>query len=615
MKKVLRFLIVMLLTVIIISTMMTVFAAASKGTVTGDCVYVRNKATTENSDIITSLSKNSVVTVNSTKTGQEAVAGGGTTWYNITYNGITGYVYGKYIKLIEEKKTETKSDNKTETKTDNKTETKADNKTETTVNTEKYDFDKQILKFPKSYRKALTAIHKEYPNWIFVPDKLKISLDDAIDLEYSESLLSGNRKWVELAYGGDWRDPRVDINKSENILESRWTYASRDAMGFFMDPRNALVIENKEPSYPNIFTFLQQSYDPSIQTKAGLKTILAGTFMEKGYGGDKNAYVIAIMEAAKKSGVSPYVIAATIKIEQGIKGNSSLISGKYKGYEKYYNYFNYGASGSNVVLNGLKFAKKKGWNTRKASIIGGAKLYASGYINEGQDTYYYMDFNVKFPEKIWHQYAAALYDQCTKAVSIRSICTANKSGALTFKIPVYTSMPLYAYTVPKKHTCVGKLHNAKTATCKAEGYTGDSYCKICGKLLKKGKVIKITGHIPGEPQNAKAVTCTTNGYTGDKYCKFCNKLLSKGKVIKAKGHIIGSIKNAKAPTCIVNGYSGDQYCKTCNNIIVSGKIIKPLGHRYGEWIIDIPATKGAAGKRHRSCTTCGAVELSEIPAR
>ena len=588
MKKTLRLFLAILALVAVLSSMTTVFAAASQGKITGDFVRVRSKATTENSDIIMTLSKDTVVTLNGTKTGQEAVPGSGTTWYSITYDGKTGYVYGKYVKEITPEKT-------------------------VTVKTDNTDFDKQILKFPKSYRKALTEIHNTYPNWVFVPDKLQLTLDEAIDLEYSKSNLSKSKKWVELSYGADWRDTRVDISNPVYILESRWTYASREAIAFFMDPRNGLVIQNKKPSYPNIFTFLQQTYDSSTQNKAGLKTVIAGTFMEKGYGGNKDAYLEVIMEAAKQSGVSPYVIAGTIKIEQGTDGGSGLISGKYKGYEKLYNYFNFGAYGSNVVVNGLKFAKNKGWTTRKKSIVGGAKLYASGYINAGQDTYYYMDFNVKYPDNIWHQYASALYDQCTKAVNMRSVSLSNKSAVLTFKIPVYKSLPSAVYGVPKIHTCKGYIKGAKSATCTEDGYTGDKICKICGKKMSKGKVIKKTGHSAGTPKNAKAATCTQKGYTGDKYCKYCDKLLSKGSEIKAKGHILGRFKNAKAPTCANNGYTGDICCKNCDKKMIPGTVIKSTGHTYGAWITDIPATKNTAAQGHRICTACGAAERGNIP--
>ena len=67
--------------------------------------------------------------------------------------------------------------------------------------------------------------------------------------------------------------------------------------------------------------YLQLDYDPTAQNEEGLKKIIEGTFLEKGYS-DQNdtqyggSYIKVIMEAARQSDVNPYVIAATIRQEQ-----------------------------------------------------------------------------------------------------------------------------------------------------------------------------------------------------------------------------------------------------------------------------------------------------------
>ncbi|MBO4432474.1 MAG: SH3 domain-containing protein, partial [Clostridia bacterium] len=386
-----------------------------QGRIIKDKVNMRDKATVVESPVIYTFSKDTVVTINGKIAGEKVEAGYGDTWYNISYSGKTGYVYGKYIEEI-------------------------------VPNPYDADFEKNILNFPKSYHAKLRKIHEAYPNWVFIADKVNISLDTAIDYEYGSSSLYLTKKCVELTFGIEWRDSRVNIDNTSHILEKRWTYASREAIAYYMDPRNALVVKNKEYSKPNFFTFLQQSYDSKTQTVEGLRTIVANTFLEKGYDGNKDAYINDIMAAAKESGVSPYVIASIIKIEQGVGGTSDLISGKYKGYEGYYNFFNYNAYGENLVKSGLKYAKKKKWKSRKDSIIGGAELYAEGYINKGQDTYYYMDFNVRSEGE--RQYASSVYDQCVKSVSLSNVCTENKNAAMTFKIPVYTSLPSKVYKAP-----------------------------------------------------------------------------------------------------------------------------------------------------------------------
>ena len=48
-------------------------------------------------------------------------------------------------------------------------------------------------------------------------------------------------------------------------------------------------------------------------------------------------------------------------------------------------------------------------------------------------------------------------------------------------------------SIPKtRHTKITKL--AKKASCTAEGYTGDVYCKVCGKLLEKGNIVEKLSH-------------------------------------------------------------------------------------------------------------------------
>ena len=49
-----------------------------------------------------------------------------------------------------------------------------------------------------------------------------------------------------------------------------------------------------------------------------------------------------------------------------------------------------------------------------------------------------------------------------------------------------------------------ELKNAKPATCTEDGYTGDEVCTICGEIVKKGEVIKATGH---QYKDGKCTVC------------------------------------------------------------------------------------------------------------
>lgn len=86
-----------------------------------------------------------------------------------------------------------------------------------------------------------------------------------------------------------------------------------------------------------------------------------------------------------------------------------------------------------------------------------------------------------------------------------------------------------------KVTVVDCLHSEKvwnvteTAKCEAKGTETES-CKKCGQVFGT-REIKATGHVHTELKNAVAATEKAEGYTGDTYCKDCDKLLSKGNVI------------------------------------------------------------------------------------
>ncbi len=76
-----------------------------------------------------------------------------------------------------------------------------------------------------------------------------------------------------------------------------------------------------------------------------------------------------------------------------------------------------------------------------------------------------------------------------------------------------------------------KVVNKKLATCTEAGYSGDTYCKSCNTLVKKGSKTAAIGHKNTEVRNKKNATTTTAGYTGDTYCKDCGVKISSGKTI------------------------------------------------------------------------------------
>lgn len=91
----------------------------------------------------------------------------------------------------------------------------------------------------------------------------------------------------------------------------------------------------------------------------------------------------------------------------------------------------------------------------------------------------------------------------------------------------------------------------KFSTCTEKGevkYT----CTVCGAT--KTDETETRGHQSTEVRNQLAATCGAEGYTGDTYCKDCNVKMETGQVIAATGeHIWNDGEEIKTPTCKEKG--------------------------------------------------------------
>ncbi len=69
-----------------------------------------------------------------------------------------------------------------------------------------------------------------------------------------------------------------------------------------------------------------------------------------------------------------------------------------------------------------------------------------------------------------------------------------------------------------------EIRNAKSATCTAEGYTGDTYCKTCGTKTKTGSTISVIPHNSSTTIPSVAATCEKTGLTEGKECSVCGTI-------------------------------------------------------------------------------------------
>jgi beta-N-acetylglucosaminidase len=422
---------------------------APMGTVIVDSANVRNNPGTVNTTVIDVARNGTRVTVGDVVT----ISGdpsGSNVWCKISYTRsdgatITGYVVDSFISKDAD------------------------------INADP-NFETEIASFPESYKTYLRALHKAHPNWHFKPVQ---TLKDFPATVASESRLgvslienSVNDAWKSTEPGAyDWNTGTFTPYDG-----STWVNASQAVVKYYLDPRNMLTEDY-------VFQFLNLSYEPASQTIDSVKCMLKGTFMDnvtiKDWDNNLTTYADSFVAAAEQCWVNPVFLAAKVIQEVSANGSNSTSGSYYSSYYKrqytdLYNFFNIGASsGQDPVAKGLAFARE-GWknadgstNTAKNneyyipwvtpyfSIRGGSKFIANAYINIGQNTTYFMKFNVNPKDASQfgnHQYMTNIRGAASEGKKMYNAYA--KAGILntnlTFAIPVYSGLPESACLLPRE---------------------------------------------------------------------------------------------------------------------------------------------------------------------
>lgn len=415
-KKMISYILSFAIAASMAASCLTASAANMMGSCTADVLNVRSGAGTGYSKTGT-VSYGDSLTILS-----ETTDSSGAKWYKISCGNVTGYVSAAYVQL-----TSSGSQGSSDA-----------------------DFENYMTKqgFPESYKPYLRKLHEQHPKWIFTAQKLGVDWNTALKEEcvvgrnlVHSSALASWKSMEKGAYdfnGGYWYG-----------LDGSWVAASKEIIMYYMDPRNFL-----NDTY--IFMFENQSYDPSYQTESGVKTILADTFMSGSYTcpdtKKKYTYSQTFMDAAKKSGVSPYHLASRCRNEQGLNGAPQSL-GTVKGYENYFNFFDiqaYATSTMTAAEMGCKYAKTTNptyllpWTNQYKSIVGGSIFLGTGYITKGQDTLYLQKFDMVDGGNglYYHQYMTCVFGQANEAISLKNAYSQDiLNSAMEFKIPVYNNMP------------------------------------------------------------------------------------------------------------------------------------------------------------------------------
>ena len=497
-KKMISYILSFAIAASMAASCLTASAANMTGSCTADVLNVRSGAGTGYSKTGT-VSYGDSLTILS-----ETTDSSGAKWYKISCGNLTGYVSAAYVQL-----TSSGSQGSSDA-----------------------DFESYMTKqgFPESYKPYLRKLHEQHPKWIFTAQKLGVDWNTALKEEcvvgrnlVHSSALASWKSMEKGAYdfnGGYWYG-----------LDGSWVAASKEIIMYYMDPRNFL-----NDTY--IFMFENQSYDPSYQTESGVKTILANTFMSGSYTcpdtKKKYTYSQTFMDAAKKSGVSPYHLASRCRNEQGVNGAPQSL-GTVKGYENYFNFFDiqaYATSTMTAAEMGCKYAKTTNptyllpWTNQYKSIVGGSIFLGTGYITKGQDTLYLQKFDMVDGGNglYYHQYMTCVFGQANEAISLKNAYSQDiLNSAMEFKIPVYNNMPdklcpkptssgdnnNYLKSLSVSGTSISpkfdKFTTSYTAKVNAEVSSVTVNANPLGKSAKvsgKGKVSLKTG------ENTVKVTCT-----------------------------------------------------------------------------------------------------------
>lgn len=497
-KKIISYILSFAIAASMAASCLTASAANMTGSCTADVLNVRSGAGTGYSKTGT-VSYGDSLTILS-----ETTDSSGAKWYKISCGSVTGYVSAAYVQL-----TSSGSQGSSDA-----------------------DFESYMTKqgFPESYKPYLRTLHEQHPKWIFTAQKLGVDWNTALKEEcvvgrnlVHSSALASWKSMEKGAYdfnGGYWYG-----------LDGSWVAASKEIIMYYMDPRNFL-----NDTY--IFMFENQSYDPSYQTESGVKTILADTFMSGSYTcpdtKKKYTYSQTFMDAAKKSGVSPYHLASRCRNEQGVNGAPQSL-GTVKGYENYFNFFDiqaYATSTMTAAEMGCKYAKTTNptyllpWTNQYKSIVGGSIFLGTGYITKGQDTLYLQKFDMVDGGNglYYHQYMTCVFGQANEAISLKNAYSQDiLNSAMEFKIPVYNNMPdklcpkptssgdnnNYLKSLSVSGTSISpkfdKFTASYTAKVNAEVSSVTVNANPLGKSAKvsgKGKVSLKTG------ENTVKVTCT-----------------------------------------------------------------------------------------------------------
>ncbi|MBR7165576.1 MAG: hypothetical protein IKD18_04785 [Clostridia bacterium] len=325
--------------------------------------------------------------------------------------------------------------------------------------------------FPEDYLEGLCALQILHPEWKFIPLPItSLSREKGLNYTFSVVLEEECGVWERSLISGSEEFSPYRSTSGGRTDTGAWC-ASREAVAYFLDPRNALTRRG-------IFQFLSLSYEGRGGAEA-VARVLEGTAVKK---------IVSpqvIYRIGEEAGVDPLFLAVRLRQEQGQEGNPLLwgtagttlsrwyaagvrqeggrlvqapVGGRdgaeLLSLDGYFNPFNVSAGGLGafaVYESGARHAKKMGWDTVEKALEGGVKKIAEEYVARYQGTLYLQKWNVDprslgengASRNFWGQYMQNVSAAKTEGDLLFSLYeeAGLLSQPLSFLIPVYQGLP------------------------------------------------------------------------------------------------------------------------------------------------------------------------------
>ncbi len=289
--------------------------------------------------------------------------------------------------------------------------------------------------------------------------------------------------------GRDWYQIKYDNGYTFTPIEgSSWYQAHGQVVQYYLDPRNFLDEQS-------VFMFENLGFDSSVHTVAGVQNILAKAEWAKGTvettDGRTISYAEAFYEAGQKYGVSPYHLASRAVQEVGASG-SNAAWGNNATYPGIYNFYSIGANTG--MLDGLNWASQSGsygrpWDTAYKSIVGGAEFIAKGYISVGQSSLYLQKFDLIPTGGLYnHQYMSNVSAPASESIGVYNGYknVGGLESSFEFVIPVFKNMPILACKLPASSDSPNMAKDTDVAYIFPDVASGEWYYNAVKFNVEKG---------------------------------------------------------------------------------------------------------------------------------